>query len=201
MLFRSVIQATVGVSGKRVRCQVNRALLPVGARYLYNQQCPPVQMYLADMTVGQQVHADLVAIVQSIEEFFPDLGDSHYPLNDELLVSFTEAKYDDATLRIRKRAVGRPEVVRHRPLTVAASGEFAFQIARLSQQRNVSDRLDVDHATVAGIRSTVEARISPLRSFGSIVSRKAARVRDSLRFKWIRSSIGSMVRENAAAMG
>ena len=153
----AIVEAAVGVAGQRIGGEVNRALLAICLRNVNGDQGASFQHHFPYLRVGQQVHADFLAVIQAVKQFPAHLGDVGDALNRELPLLFPHPQQHDAAPRVGKGAVSGPKILRHRALPVAAGRLLALQVHGFPEQVKVGNGLNLHHARVS-IRHCVSKR-------------------------------------------
>ena len=123
----TLIQASVGIAAKRIGRQIHRPLLTPGAGYFHHQQRLALHRTSSYIFVAQQVDADLLAVVQVVEQLGTQLVGGFNASHLEPALALAHAQNHHPTIGIGHCAVGGPEILRQRSFAITALGQLAFQ--------------------------------------------------------------------------
>ncbi|WP_154048455.1 hypothetical protein [Thiomonas intermedia] len=104
------------------------------------------------MGIGQQVDADLLAVVEVVEQLGSHLLGVRYARWLKAPLALAQPQHHHTAIGVGHGAVGGPEVVRQGALPIAAVGQLAFERNGFAQQRQVFERLKIDHGLPLSMR-------------------------------------------------
>jgi hypothetical protein len=121
-------------------CRCTGIVLAPCGRNCHLQDGLAIEFDLAHIIVAQQIHADLVAAVQQVEEIGAHLLDVGNPLDRKRPTRFPHTQQNHAAMGVGERAVGGPEVAWNRPFAIGTQREFGFQFNGFAQTETHCER-------------------------------------------------------------
>ena len=130
----ALIQAAIGMA-KRIGGEIHRAQLARRTRHVNQQQRATIQAALAHMRITQQIGADLLAVVQIVEQLRAHLGHILDTNRLELPFALAHTQNNQPAVGIGHGAVTGPKILRQRAFAIPSQRQLVFQRHALAQQR------------------------------------------------------------------
>jgi len=99
-----------------------------------------VEFDFAYLLVAQQIHTDLVAAVQQVEEIGAHLLDVGNAVDRKRPTRFSHAQQNHTAMGVGESTVGGPEVAWNRPFAIGTQREFGFQFNGFAQTKTPRER-------------------------------------------------------------